>query len=66
MDGDGFKVVIGGVEDKGGDTEESIYSGQGTGANTTDLKVCVIVKVDPIGVSLGELGEGDCFLELVS
>jgi len=31
---------------------------------STDLKVGVVVEVDPVGVSLGELGEGSGFLKL--
>ena len=58
--------MVGGVEDEGGDTEETIYSGQGTGANTTDLEIGIVVEVGPVSMSLGELGEGDCFLEFVS
>ena len=66
LDRDRFEVAVGSVDDKGGDTEESIYSGQGTGMNTTDLEIGIVVEVDPVGMSLGELGEGNCFLELVT
>ena len=66
LDRDGFEVVIGGVEDEGGDTEETIYLGQGTRTNTTDLEIGIVVKVDPVGMLLGELSEGNCFLEFVS
>ena len=34
--------------------------------NTTDLEIGVVIKIDPIGMSLGELGEGDGFLEFVT
>ena len=40
--------------------------GAGTGANTTDLEVGIVVEVDPIGMALGELGESNCFLEFVT
>ena len=66
MDGDGFEVAISGVDDERSNSKEAIYSGQGTGANTTDLEVGIVVEVDPVGMSLGELGEGDCFLEFVT
>ena len=58
--------MVRGVDDKGGNSKESIYSGQGTGANTTNLEVGVVIEVDKVGMSLGELGEGDCLFELVS
>ena len=66
LDRDRFEVVVGGVEDERGAAEEAIYSGQGTGTNTTNLEVGIVVEVDPVGVSLSELGEGDCFLEFVT
>ena len=58
--------MVGSVDDEGGYTEETIYLGQGTGANTTNLEIGIVVEVDPIGMSLGELGESDCFLEFVT
>ena len=58
--------MVSGVEDEGGDAEEAVYSGQGTGANTTNLEIGVVIEIGPVGMSLGELGEGDCLFELVS
>ena len=39
--------------------------GKGTRAYSTDLEVCVIVEVNPVGVSLGELSKGGCLFILL-
>ena len=66
LKGDGFKVVIGNVENEGGSSPKVIYSQERTGAYTTNLEIGVVVKEAEVGVSLGELGEGGSFLKLVS
>ena len=66
MDRDGFEVVVCGVKDKGGNAEESIYSGERAGTNMTNLEIGIVVEVDPVGMSLGELGEGNRLFEFVS
>jgi hypothetical protein len=58
LDRNGFEVVIGDVEDEGGDTEQEIYSGEGTRAYTTNLEIGIVVEIDPVGVSLGKSGKG--------
>ena len=66
MDGDGFKVMIGDVDNEGSSSPKAIYSGDKTGMNLPNLKIRIIVQEGEVHVSLGKLGEGDSFLELVS
>ena len=60
LEGDGFEVSIGDIEGKGGSSVVTIDTGKGTGANTTDLEVGVVVEIDKVGMALGELSKGSC------
>ena len=64
LERDGFKVTIGDIEGKGGSSVVTIDTGEGTGANTTNLEVGVVVEIDEVGMALGELGEGSGSVEL--
>ena len=60
LEGDGFEVSIGDIKSKGGSSVVTIDTGEGTGANTMDLEVGVVVEVDKVGMALGELSKGSC------
>ena len=64
LDGNGFEVVVGGVDNKRGSSPETIYSRDGTGMYTVNLEIGVIVEVDEIGVSLSEFSKGSSSFEL--
>jgi len=42
-----------------------IYSGEGTGAYTTNLEVGVVIEIDEVGVSLGKFGKGSGLFKLL-
>jgi hypothetical protein len=60
LEGDGFEISVGDVEGEGVSFSIAFYKGAGTGANTTNLEVGVVVEVNEVGVSLGELSKGGC------
>ena len=63
MEGDGFEVTVGDIEGEGVSFSVAFYQRAGTGTDTTNLEVGVVVEVDEVGMSLGESGESSCSME---
>ena len=66
LDGDRFEVMISDVDNKGSSSPKAIDLGEGARMNSSNLKIRIIFQEGEVHVSLGKLGEGDSFLELVS
>ena len=66
LKGNGFEVMVSDVKYEGSSSPKSIYLGKGAGVDSLNLEVGVVVEETEVGVSLGELGKGGSFLELVS
>ena len=64
LDRDGFEIVVGGVENEGGSSTISIYTGKRAWSDTTNLEVGVVVEVDPVSMLLGKGGKCRGGLEL--
>ena len=64
LDGDRFKVVVCDIESEWGSSPKAVYVRDGARANTTDLKVGVVVEGAEVSVGLGECPKGGCSLKL--
>jgi len=60
LDGDRFEVTVGDIEGEGMSFSIAFYKRAGTRTDTTNLEVGIVVEVDEVGVSLGELSKGSC------
>jgi len=65
LDGDGFKIMVGDVDDEKGSSPKTVYARERTGANTTNLEVSIVVEVNEVGMSLSEFSKGGCSLKLL-
>ena len=58
--------MVSDIKNEGGSSPKTIYSGEGTGTNSLNLEIGIVVEEAEVSVSLGKLGKGNSFLEFVS